>query len=252
MEKRMDTKIAVVTGAAQGIGREYARALGEDGMHVVVADIKRDGAEETADLIVRSGGKAAAAPVDVSDPQSARQLAQRVRNEFGKLHVLVNNAALFQGMRIATPLTVDIEYWRKLFSINLDGVLIMTQALAPLMIETGWGRIVNQSSTAAYSGGGDAYSVSKTAVSALTQGLAAELGPKGITVNAIAPGPIGTDAMHGVVPNELLQRLIASMPISREGTPQDLCGPLRFLVSDGAGWITGHTLIVDGGYTKRL
>jgi NAD(P)-dependent dehydrogenase (short-subunit alcohol dehydrogenase family) len=250
--KDMSKRIAVVTGSAQGIGREYARALAADGLAVVVADIKLEKAEETAAIIRDEGGDASAAGVDVSDPASAAALATTVRERHGALHVLVNNAALFQGLQMHTPMTVDIGYWRKLFSINLDGCLIVSQALVPLLRESGGGRIVNQSSTAAYMSGGDAYSVSKAAVNALTLGLAAELGRDGITVNAIAPGPIPTEAMKGHVTDAMLEGLLQMTPMGRIGATGDLVHALRYLVSEQAGWITGQILVVDGGCIKRL
>jgi NAD(P)-dependent dehydrogenase (short-subunit alcohol dehydrogenase family) len=131
-------------------------------------------------------------------------------------------------------------------------VLIVTQALAPLIAASGGGRIVNQSSTAAYMGGGDPYSVCKAAVTALTMGLAGELAAKGITVNAIAPGPVPTEAMKGVVPDATLERIAQSTPIARLGTPDDMLNALRFLVSEQSSWVTGQTIIVDGGMVRRF
>ncbi|MET0377671.1 MAG: SDR family oxidoreductase [Spongiibacteraceae bacterium] len=248
----MNRRVAVVTGAAQGIGREYARALAADGMVVVIADINLAKAEETAAMIVEEGGAASAVSVDVSDAVSAKQLARMVRERHGALHVLVNNAALFQGLRMHTPMTVDIEYWRRIFTINLDGCLIVTQALVPLMLESGGGCIVNQSSSGAYMGSGDAYCVSKLAINALTIGLAAELGPQNITVNAIAPGPIPTEAMKGHVSDELLETIIGNTPMRRVGSTDDLVHALRFLTSEHAGWVTGQILTIDGGCIQRL
>jgi NAD(P)-dependent dehydrogenase (short-subunit alcohol dehydrogenase family) len=137
-------------------------------------------------------------------------------------------------------------------SVNLDGALLMTQALAPLMIEAGRGRIVNQSSIAAYRGYGGVYSVSKLALIGLTQGFARELAPHGITVNAIAPGVIDTEATRSVVPAPALDAILAQVPLQRRAGPQELIGTLRYLVSDAAAWVTGQTLIVDGGLTPRL
>jgi len=248
----MQQKVAVVTGSAQGIGRDYALALASDGMAVVVADIKIEGARDTAQTITAAGGRALAVKVDVSDPESAAAMAEAVRKEFGTVHVLVNNAALFQGLKILSPLTTELAYWRKVMSINLDGVLVVTQALAPLMKGNGWGRIVNQSSTAAYLGRGDAYAVSKLGVIGLTQGLATELGEYGITVNAIAPGPTSTEALREVVPDSMVEGLVSRMAIKRLGQTSDMVGALRFLVSDAASWMSGQTLVVDGGQQKRI
>ena len=188
----LDGRVAIVTGAAQGIGREYAKVLAANGAAVVVADINPRSASDTAKEIASAGGRAVAVETDVSDKASCQRAAAKARDAFGPVTILVNNAAIYHSMRMDPLLKVDIGYWRKVFSVNLDGALLMSQAVAPQMIDQGWGRIVNQSSTAAYMGGsnGAQYAVSKLAMVGLTQGLAAELGRHGITANAIATGPI--------------------------------------------------------------
>ena len=243
--------VAIVTGAAQGIGREYARALAALGASVVAADLNLDGAKETAALIESAGGTAVALPVDVSDRASTLDLAGTVKAEFGGAHIVVNNAAIYHSMRMDPVLSVDIDYWRRMFSVNLDGALLVSQAFAPLLIEAGWGRIVNQTSVAAYGPGG-AYGASKLALINLTLCLAAELGPHGITVNAIAPGPIYTEATEATVPAARLEAMQAMMPLKRKAGPEDLLGALRFLCSDDAAWVTGQTILVDGGLMRRI
>lgn len=245
-------RIAVVTGAGRGIGREYATALAADGATVVVADLDDGLADETAKLITAAGGQAAARRVDVGDPASTAALGDWLRGEFGAAHILVNNAAIYHSMRNDTQMEVDIAYWRKVFSVNLDGALLTTQAVAPLMIEGGWGRIVNQASTAAYSGLGGAYCVSKLAVVGLTQGFARELGPHGITVNAIAPGLIYTEATMATVAEESRAALTNAQAVKKEGQPADLVAALRFFCSDGAGFTSGQLTIVDGFKTLRI
>jgi NAD(P)-dependent dehydrogenase (short-subunit alcohol dehydrogenase family) len=248
----LEGHVAVVTGAAQGIGLEYARGLSEEGAAVVVADIQAGAAEEAAASIRDKGGNASAMTVDVSDKASTGALAAAVRDRFGTAHILVNNAAIFHSMRTDSQMTVDIEYWRKVFSVNVEGVLLMTQAIAPLMIEAGWGRVVNQSSTAAYLGTPGHYSVAKLAVVGLTKGFAKELGPHGITVNAIAPGPIFTDALKSVIPESRTDELLSQQAIPLRATPSALVGTLVYLCGEGAAWVTGQTLVVDGGSTQRL
>jgi len=243
--------VAIVTGGAQGIGREYAQALAGDGATVVVADLNAEGAEETAKLIVKDGGRAVAKAVDVSDPGSTLALADAVRSELGGAHIVVNNAAIYHSMRLDPVTKVDIEYWRKMFSVNVDGALLMVQAFAPLLIDAGWGRVVNQTSIAAYGAAG-AYSATKLALISLTLSQAAELGPHGITVNAIAPGPILTEATQVTVPMERINAMLATAPLKREPMPADLVGALRFLCSDDAAWMTGQTLVVDGGISRRI
>jgi NAD(P)-dependent dehydrogenase (short-subunit alcohol dehydrogenase family) len=245
-------RVAVVTGAAQGIGVAYAAALAREGATVVIGDIQGDAAETTAKAIVAEGGIASAVEVDVSDKASTMALAEEVRRRHGTAHILVNNAAIYHSMRTDTQMTVDIEYWRRVMSVNVDGALLMTQAVAPLMIEGGWGRVVNQTSTSPFLGTGGHYGVSKLALVALTKGFAKELGPHGITVNAIAPGPIFTEATDIVVSEARVESLLAQQAIPLRAEPEELVGTLLHLCSDGARWVTGQTLLVDGGGTPRL
>jgi 3-oxoacyl-[acyl-carrier protein] reductase len=251
MQPDLEGRVAVVTGAGQGIGRAYAEALAACGAALVVADVNEPAAKDVAEAISDVGGTAHAVAVDVSAAENTLALAAEVRARFGECHIVVNNAAIYHSMRLDPQLSVDIDYWRKVFSVNLDGPLLVTQALAPLLIEAGWGRIVMQTSTAAYGNGG-AYGTSKLALLSLTRGFARELGGHGITVNAIAPGPILTEATHVTVPKERIDAMIATAAIKRMGTVDDLVGTLLFLCTDSASWVTAQTLVVDGGITARL
>ena len=239
--------VAVVTGAAQGIGRAYARALAEDGATVVAADINVEGAEETAALIEKDGGKALGVHLDVSDQASCQGLAERLEAEVGGVHILVNNAAIYHQMRFDRAMEVPFDYWHKVLGVNLDGPLLMMQAMGPLMIEAGWGRIVNQSSMAAFTGGNAPYCASKLALLSLTVEFARELGPHGITVNAIAPGGIENQSTKETVPPGTIERIVSMQAIPRAGTEDDLLGALRFLCSDESAWFTGQVMLVDGG-----
>jgi NAD(P)-dependent dehydrogenase (short-subunit alcohol dehydrogenase family) len=248
----LDGRVAVVTGAGRGIGFEYAKALAEDGATVVVADVDAAMAR-TASSELAASGTVVDAQVDVSDQASTRRLAEEVGERFGAAHILVNNAAIYHSMRRDSILEVDIEYWRRFMAVNVDGAVLMTQAFAPLMIEAGWGRVVNQASTAAYSGGvGGHYAVSKLATVGVTQALARELGPHGITVNAIAPGLIFTEATMVTVSEDAQNALVAQQCIKRKGSPEDLVGALRYFCSDAASWTSGQVLIVDGYKTIRI
>ncbi|MEH7246251.1 SDR family oxidoreductase [Neobacillus niacini] len=246
-------KVAIVTGAAQGIGVEYAKGLSSMGMRVAVADINLEKAQAVADEIINAGGEAIAVAVDVSSKESTLEMAKIVMETFGApVEVLINNAAIYHSMRMDPMSKVDIEYWRKVFSVNLDGALLCIQAVAPQMIEAGWGRIINQTSSSAYLGSGGHYGCSKMALIGLTQGFAKEFGPHGITVNAIAPGTIFTEATEVTVPEIIKENVVKMQAIPRKGQPEDLVGMVKFLCSDEASWITAQTHLVDGGTAKRL
>ncbi|AHH16823.1 SDR family oxidoreductase [Nocardia nova] len=247
---RFTDRVAIVTGAAQGIGAEYAKALAAEGATVVVADLNEDKGKQVADEITSSGGKAVFHPVDVSDPDSVTALADFTNSEFGAIHHLVNNAAIYGGMKLDLLLTVPWDYYKKFMSVNLDGALNMTRAVWQHMSKSGGGSIVNQSSTAAwvYS---NFYGLAKAGVNSLTQQLAVELGGSKIRINAIAPGPINTEATQTVTPGTIVDDMVSRLPLKRIGTPQDLVGACLYLLSDDAAWVTGHIMNVDGGQIIR-
>jgi NAD(P)-dependent dehydrogenase (short-subunit alcohol dehydrogenase family) len=244
-------RVAIVTGAAQGIGAEYAAGFARAGAAVAVADRNAEGAETVAKSLREQGADAAAFAVDVSDEEAAKECAAAVLDRFGRIDVLVNNAAIYHGMRLEGQLDVPYEYWRTVLSVNLDGALLMTRAVVPAMRERRWGRIVNQSSAAAYLGYGGHYAVSKAALIPLTWGFARELAHLNITVNCLAPGVIDTEATRTVVPEPFLKGMLAMAAIQRIGTPSDLTGMLLFLCSDEAAWITGQVFHVDGGLVMQ-
>ncbi len=247
---RFDGKVAVVTGAAQGIGEAYARALAAEGAAVVVADVNEEAGTTVAKQIVEDGGRALFVHTDVSSPESAEAMATATVEQFGGVDLLVNNAAIYGGMKIDLLLTVDWDYYKKFMSVNMDGALVCTRAVFPHMQRRGGGAIVNQSSTAAwlYSG---FYGLAKVAMNGLTQQLAHELGGMGIRVNAIAPGPTDTEATRSVVPQEMVGDLVNGLALKRLGQPEDMVGACLFLLSDEASWITGQIVNVDGGQVFR-
>lgn len=247
---QFDNKVAIVTGSGGGIGAAYAQALGREGAAVVVADINADAGESVAKQIVADGGSALAVTVDVSDPESAKAMADRTLAEFGGIDFLVNNAAIYGGMKIDLLATVDWDYYKKFMSVNLDGALACTRAVYRKMAKRGGGAIVNQSSTAAwvYSG---FYGLAKVGINGMTQQLSRELGGMNIRINAIAPGPIDTEATRTTTPTEIVQGMVKQLPLARMGTPEDLVGMCMFLLSDQASWITGQIFNVDGGQIIR-
>ena len=245
-----DDTVAIVTGSGGGIGQADAEALAREGAAVVVADVDTEGGQAVAEQINADGGTALYLPVDVSDPASAKAMADRTLAEFGGIDYLVNNAAIYGGMKLDFLLTVDPEYYAKFMSVNLNGALWCTRAVYKKMAKRGGGAIVNQSSTAAwlYS---NFYGLAKTGINGLTQQLSRELGGQNIRINAIAPGPIDTEATRTTTPQDYLADIVKGIPLSRMGTPDDLVGMCLFLLSDRASWITGQIFNVDGGQIIR-
>ncbi|MEU1442529.1 SDR family oxidoreductase [Streptomyces mirabilis] len=243
---RFQDKVAIVTGAGQGIGEGYARALAAEGARVVVAELNEEQGERVAKEI---GDAALFVKVDVADPASAEAMAAAVTAEFGRIDYLVNNAAIFHSMRRDGLTTVPLDYLNRFLQVNLMGALHCTRAVVPHMPEGG--AIVNQSSTAAWLGGGY-YGLAKAGINSLTASLAAELGGKNIRVNGIAPGPTDTDATRSVVPDQFLEQMTNTLAIKRMGTPEDLAPAVLFLLSDEARWLTGQVVSVDGGQVVRL
>jgi 3-oxoacyl-[acyl-carrier protein] reductase len=244
MSTRFDDKVAVVTGAAQGIGEAYARALAKEGASVVVADLNAEAGEKVAagvgGLFVRT---------DVSSHESASAMVEQAVAAYGGIDLLVNNAAIYGDMQFDLLISVDWDYYRRFMSVNMDGALVMTRACYPEMQKRGGGAIVNQSSTAAYLYSGF-YGLAKVGVNGLTQQLAHELGGMGIRVNAIAPGPTDTAATAKQA-GDAAKELVKGMAIKRMGQPDDMVGACLFLLSDEAAWVTGQIIAVDGGQTFR-
>ena len=243
-------KVAVVTGAGRGIGRAYAEGLGSAGASVLCADIDEASAKETAEIVIGAGGRAAAARVDIADHESVQAMAEVATQRFGGIDYLVNNAAIFGGMKLDFLLTVDWAYLQRFLEVNLLGALVCTRACYQSMATRGGGAVVNQSSSAAYLYAGY-YGWAKAGVNSLTQQLSHELGGMNIRINAIAPGPTDTEAARSVVPDEYMRQLVGSLALKRQGSPEDLVGMCLFLLSDDARWVTGHIFSVDGGQVMR-
>jgi 3-oxoacyl-[acyl-carrier protein] reductase len=239
-------RVVIVTGAARGLGRDYARNFARDGANVVVADVK--GAEGAAADASAAGARAIAVDTDVTDRASVEALMKRTKDEFGRLDILVNNAGLWRGLAQAGLLECPDDLWDAAWRVNVDGTLKCCQAAVRLMKERGWGRIINVSSVASAQGG-NAYGLTKAAVEHMTAGLAREVGRFGVTVNCLAPGISAFEGAKGQIPN--FEKIIADSAIQRVGTTRDLYGAVRYLCSDEAEWVTGQTLRVDGGASVR-
>lgn len=240
---------AIVTGAGRGMGRATAVALGARGANVVVAEVDSAAAEEGAREIEAAGGRAAAVVVDVSRVEEVRRLFKTTLDTFGTVDILVNNA----GIGIAKPLLEYTEAdWDRQLGVNLKGMFFATQEAARVMVPKRRGKIVNFASTAAFVSSSTpetAYDISKGGVRQLTVSVAAELAPHHVNVNAVAPGTIMTELTLRVLDTEeKMARASAKIPIGRLGKPDDIVGPVLFLCSEEADYITGHTLVVDGGW----
>lgn len=243
----MNVKVALVTGAAAGIGAAICHRLARDGIAIGVLDLLIDEAAKVADEILRAGGKAIPLQADIIDREQVNTALLKLRQAFGPITILVNNAGI-TGFVAFEDLT-DAQ-WDRMMEVNLKGTFIVTQLALPDMKGNGWGRIVNISSSSAQSGAPlmAHYAASKGAIIALTKVLARELGPCGITCNNIPPRFIMNTRMSEIsVTESHRQAMIESGPIRRQGEPADIAGACAWLVSEEAGYVTGQTISVNGG-----
>lgn len=251
---RLEGKVAVITGAGQGIGKAYAERFLAEGAKVVIAEVSEERGE-SAYKELAGKGETIFVRTDISDESSALACAAAAREEFGRIDILLNNAALYYDIDNENN---SYEYLQRVFQVNLFGAWLMARACAPHMVAQGWGRIINQSSTAAYlyqfppqpefsEVGAYTYSQTKWGVVGLTKFLAAQLGQYNITVNCICPGVTMTEATKRIVPADFIPLLTMMTAMKRTLEAEDLTGTAVFFASDDAALVTGQVLCVDGG-----
>ena len=247
---RFEDRVAIVTGAASGIGRATALRLAAEGATVVIADVNLEGAGSVAKSISEGGGRALALGVDVTDAHGVRAMTERAVSAFGKLDILVSNAGWDRAGSFADT---DEELWDRVIAINYRGHLATCHAALPYMKQRGGGRIVTVASDAGRVGssGEVVYSGAKGAVIAFTKGLAREVARDGINVNCVAPGLVDTPLLAGIAEGneKLIAAIVRSIPLRRTGVPEEVAAAICFFASPDAAYITGQTLSVNGGLT---
>jgi len=246
---RLRDKIALVTGAASGIGAATARRFAREGAAVAINDARPEGLEAVAGEIRAAGAKALVLPGDVTKKADCERLVQEVTRTFGRLDILINNAGI---NRDAMAAKMTEEQWDAVLAVNLKGTFLCAQAALPGMRERAWGRVVNTSSIGSLGNIGQAnYAASKAGVIGLTKTLALEYAKYGVTVNAIAPGPVMTAMLAGV-PDAIRERIIAQVPVGRIASPDEIAGVHVFLASEEAAFITGQVIFADGGMSVGI
>lgn len=245
-------RVVIVTGAGQGIGREFARQFAAAGAIPILADQNLANARRVGQEIEQAGGHGVALEVDIGDKASLETMVAKVRNRFGRIDVLINNAAIFATLRKRPFDEIPLEEWNKVLHVNVTGTFLSICAVLPAMKEAGWGRIITISSNSVRKGVANYlhYVASKSAIIGMTNSIAREVGPHGITVNCIRPGAVATEVERAV--NTTPERRIAQMQeqcLPRGMVPPDLVGLAMFLSSPASGFITGQTIACDGGMT---
>lgn len=243
----LEGRVAVVTGAGQGIGRHVAQRFVEAGAIAVVAELNADKGKAVAAEL--GDARAMFVHTDAADERSLAAMAQAVLARFGRIDVLVNNAAIFSTLEMRPFWEIPVDEWRRVLEVNATGPFLAARAVLPAMMRARWGRIVNMSSAAVTMGRPNYlhYIASKSALIGMTRSMARELGPHGINVNAVMPGAVFTEIERKTVSPEQKAAILAAQAIHTPGRPEDVAGAILFLASDAASWITGQCLTADGG-----
>ncbi len=245
--KRLNNRVAIITGGADGLGKATANLFASEGATVIIWDMNEEKGAQTVNAIHTSGGKASFFKVNTANYLEVQEATQNTIEKYGKIDILINNAGITRdaSLKKMTP-----EHWQQVIDVNLTGVFNCAKCVSDNMVENGYGRIINASSVVALYGnfGQTNYVATKAGVIGMTKTMARELGRKGVTVNAVAPGFIATD-MVKKMPEEVLKSMEAKVPIGRLGLPEEIALAYLFLASDDAAYINGTTLSVDGGLT---
>jgi NAD(P)-dependent dehydrogenase (short-subunit alcohol dehydrogenase family) len=249
---RLKGKVAIVTGGARGLGRAFSLRLAGEGarivvMNIVFSDKDLEDMKETVSLIEEAGGEAQFFEGDVTSEEDCRTMAQKTADAYGKIDILINNAAIYDGL-VRKPFDeISLDEWDRVMGVNVKGAFIATRGVFPFMKEQAYGKIVNLCSETAFTGshGFVHYVASKGGILALTRSLAVELGPHNICINAVAPGFTDTEASRSLADVEKYDT--TKTPLKRLGTPEDITGAALFLASPESDFITGQTMVVDGG-----
>jgi NAD(P)-dependent dehydrogenase (short-subunit alcohol dehydrogenase family) len=247
MKPEFHQKVALVTGAGQGMGRAVATTLAKQGAHLAVNDIHMESAEAAASDLCAKGYPALAVPGDVTQKTDVRDMVARTIDHFGGLHILINNAGILYPTAV---IDIPEDEWDRVIDVNLKGTFLCSQAALPVMQKNTWGRIVNFSSTAGKNistVGGAHYTAAKAGILGFTRHLAREAAPFGITVNAVCPGLIDTDMVRNTIDAARQKAYASRFPISRLGKPEEVADLVAFLCSDKAAYITGASLDINGG-----
>lgn len=245
--KRLENKVAIITGGADGLGKAGAVLFAKEGATVIIWDMNEEKGKETASEILRTEGSASFLKVNTANFAEVESATQKAIEQFGKIDILINNAGI---TRDASLKKMTSEQWQQVIDVNLTGVFNCAKCVSGFMVDKGFGRIINTSSVVALYGnfGQTNYVATKAGVIGMTKTMARELGRKGVTVNAVAPGFIATE-MVKKMPEDVLKAMEAKVPVGRLGMPEEIASAYLFLASDEAAYINGTTLSVDGGIT---
>ena len=245
---RLKNKVAIVAGGARGIGRMFSLAMAEEGATVVIADLLYEDAVKTAHEIEEKGGAGLALKADVTSESDTTMMVKRTIEAFGRIDILVNNAAVVYGVVRKSFTEITVDEWDRLMNVNLKGCFLCAKAVFPEMKKQNRGKIINMSSETAFTGSKGLlhYVTSKGGLLSFTRSLASELGPYGICVNAMAPGFTDTEAARTMIADTGTYD-VSRTPLQRLGQPEDLVGALIFLSSEESDFVTGQALVVDGG-----